>query len=51
MLKHFTFDSVILGGGGSGLTSAIQLARENQNVAVISKVFQLALTQLLLKEV
>ena len=39
MLKHFTFDSVILGGGGSGLTSAIQLARENQNVAVISKVF------------
>ena len=39
MLKHFTFDSVILGGGGSGLTTAIQLSQEGQNVAVISKVF------------
>ena len=39
MLKHFTFDSVILGGGGSGLTSAIQLSKAGQDVAVISKVF------------
>ena len=39
MLKHFTFDSVILGGGGSGLTTAIQLAQEGEDVAVISKVF------------
>ena len=39
MLKHFTFDSVILGGGGAGLTTAIQLAQEGQDVAVISKVF------------
>ena len=39
MLKHFTFDSVILGGGGSGLTTAIQLAQEGHDVAVISKVF------------
>jgi succinate dehydrogenase / fumarate reductase flavoprotein subunit len=39
MLKHFTFDSVILGGGGAGLTTAIQLSREGQDVAVISKVF------------
>ncbi len=39
MLKHFTFDSVILGGGGSGLTTAIQLSKEGQDVAVISKVF------------
>ena len=39
MLKHFTFDSVILGGGGAGLTTAIQLSQEGQDVAVISKVF------------
>ena len=39
MLKHFTFDSVILGGGGSGLTTAIQLSKAGHDVAVISKVF------------
>ena len=39
MLKNFTFDSIILGGGGSGLTTAIQLSKAGQDVAVISKVF------------
>ncbi len=39
MLKNFTFDSIILGGGGSGLTTAIQLSQAGQDVAVISKVF------------
>ena len=39
MLKIFNFDSIILGGGGSGLTSAIQLSQAGHDVAVISKVF------------
>ena len=38
-IKHFTFDSIILGGGGAGLTTAIQLGQEGLDVAVISKVF------------
>ncbi|MBV9576192.1 MAG: succinate dehydrogenase flavoprotein subunit [Gammaproteobacteria bacterium] len=34
-----TFDAVIVGGGGAGLRSAIELAQSGLNVAVISKVF------------
>jgi len=34
-----TFDAVIVGGGGAGLRSAIELAQTGLNVAVISKVF------------
>lgn len=33
------FDAIIVGGGGAGLRAALQLSKENLNVAVISKVF------------
>ncbi len=34
-----TFDAVIVGGGGAGLRSAIELTEAGLNVAVVSKVF------------
>jgi succinate dehydrogenase / fumarate reductase flavoprotein subunit len=34
-----TFDAVIVGGGGSGLRAALELARADLRVAVLSKVF------------
>src|SRR5687767_8349069 len=33
------FDAVIVGGGGAGLRSALELSQSGLNVAVISKVF------------
>ena len=39
MVKHFEFDSIVVGGGGAGLRTAMQLAEGRENVAVISKVF------------
>ena len=39
MIKHVQFDAVIVGGGGAGLRSAMQLSRAGLNVAVLSKVF------------
>lgn len=39
MIKKFTFDAIIVGGGGAGLRTSMQLATEGLNVAVISKVF------------
>ncbi|MDA7842687.1 succinate dehydrogenase flavoprotein subunit [Methylophilaceae bacterium] len=39
MVKNFEFDSIIVGGGGAGLRTSIQLAGSGQSVAVISKVF------------
>jgi succinate dehydrogenase / fumarate reductase flavoprotein subunit len=39
LIKHVQFDAVIVGGGGAGLRSAIQLSRAGINVAVLSKVF------------
>lgn len=34
-----TFDAVIVGGGGAGLRSALELSQSGLNVAIISKVF------------
>ena len=39
MFKRFEFDSLIVGGGGAGLRTAMQLSQAGQNVAVMSKVF------------
>jgi len=39
MVKNFEFDSIIVGGGGAGLRTSMQLAGAGQSVAVISKVF------------
>ena len=39
MLKRFEFYSLIIGGGGAGLRTAMQLAQAGQNVAVMTKVF------------
>ncbi|TCS68609.1 succinate dehydrogenase subunit A [Sulfuritortus calidifontis] len=39
MIEKRTFDAVIVGGGGAGLRAALQLARAEMKVAVISKVF------------
>ncbi len=38
-LRILSFDSVIVGGGGSGLRAALQLSQSGFNTAVISKVF------------
>lgn len=38
-LATHTFDAVIVGGGGAGLRSAIELSQSGLSVAVISKVF------------
>lgn len=39
MVKNFEFDSIVVGGGGAGLRTSMQLAGAGQSVAVISKVF------------
>ena len=39
MIKRFKFDSLIVGGGGAGLRTALQLSDAGLKVAVISKVF------------
>ncbi|MCS6786939.1 MAG: succinate dehydrogenase flavoprotein subunit [Thiobacillaceae bacterium] len=38
-LNHRRFDAVIVGGGGAGLRAALELARSEFKVAVLSKVF------------
>ena len=39
MVKNFEFDSIVVGSGGAGLRTSMQLAGAGQSVAVISKVF------------
>ena len=39
MVKNFEFDSIVVGGGGAGLRTSMQLAGAGQSVAVITKVF------------
>lgn len=38
-LATYTFDAVIIGGGGAGLRASLELAQSGLNTAVISKVF------------
>ena len=38
-LRTIEFDAVIVGGGGSGMRAALQLAQSGYNTAVITKVF------------
>ncbi len=38
-IKKRSFDSLVIGAGGGGLRSALQLAQADANVAVVSKVF------------
>ncbi|MBS1185359.1 MAG: succinate dehydrogenase, partial [Proteobacteria bacterium] len=38
-MKTRRFDALIIGGGGAGLRAALQLARSDYKVAVVSKVF------------
>lgn len=39
MMRHIDFDAVIVGGGGSGLRAALQLAQSGFKTAVVTKVF------------
>ena len=38
-VKTLSFDAIIIGGGGSGMRAALQLAQSGHKTAVISKVF------------
>lgn len=38
-MRSLTFDAIIIGGGGSGLRAAIELAKSGKKTAVLSKVF------------
>ena len=38
-IRTMSFDAVIVGGGGSGMRAALQLAQSGYKTAVITKVF------------
>lgn len=38
-LRSLTYDAIIIGGGGSGLRAALELAKSGKKTAVLSKVF------------
>ena len=38
-VRKIEFDAVIVGGGGSGMRAALQLAQSGYKTAVITKVF------------
>ncbi|KXS38362.1 MAG: succinate dehydrogenase flavoprotein subunit [Halomonadaceae bacterium T82-2] len=38
-MRSLTFDAIIIGGGGSGLRAALELAKSGKKTAVITKVF------------
>ena len=44
-VRTMSFDAVIVGGGGSGMRAALQLAQSGYKTAVITKVFPTAPTQ------
>ncbi|MGM8849856.1 succinate dehydrogenase flavoprotein subunit [Salinicola sp. V024] len=38
-MRNLSFDAIIIGGGGSGLRAALELAKSGKKTAVLSKVF------------
>ncbi|MFM9269951.1 succinate dehydrogenase flavoprotein subunit [Halomonas elongata] len=38
-MRSLTFDAIIIGGGGSGMRAALELAKSGKKTAVLSKVF------------
>ena len=49
-IKTLEFDVLVIGGGGSGMRTSLELAKSGLKTAVVSKVFQLDLIQYLLRE-
>ena len=49
-IKTLEFDVLVIGGGGSGMRTSLELAKSGLKTAVVSKVFQPDLIQYLLRE-
>ena len=48
-IQTLEFDALIVGGGGSGMRTSLELAKSGLKTAVVSKVFQQDLIQFLLR--